>query len=200
MITFGPAKRQCRRSVVRFRTVRQGDGVAGAGGHSWPRCSGCQVGWSVLLTVGICLSVVRPRLGGGLFGVLTGSFVRGVGGRELPRYGGDHDTRGEQQPALEPQRRLVVQQLFPPVPDDVFRDEHGDDVPGLVLAYPPDVVEHRLGDLPERRIDDLQRHRDLPVLPFPGERRGVAGVDVDGDRLQQVGSGGPRIAQRPHRR
>ena len=83
--------------------------------------------------------------------------------------------------------RLVVQQVLPPVPDDVLRDEDGDDVPRAspcrIALRSPD----RLGDLPERRVDDLQRHRDLPVLPFPGQVGGVGGIDVDRHRLQESG-------------
>ena len=37
----------------------------------------------------------------------------------------DHDAGLEQQPGLEPQRALVVQDVLPPVPDDVLRDEDG---------------------------------------------------------------------------
>ena len=48
--------------------------------------------------------------------------------RQLPRHAGHHHARGEQQPALEPQRALVVQDLLPPVPDDVLGDVDGDDV------------------------------------------------------------------------
>ena len=48
--------------------------------------------------------------------------LRRVGGAELPRHAGDHHAGLEQQPGLEPQRALVVQQLLPPVPDDVLGD------------------------------------------------------------------------------
>src|SRR4029079_14086512 len=44
-----------------------------------------------------------------------------LGRPQLVRHGDHHHARGEQQPALEPQRRLVVEQLLPPVSDHVLR-------------------------------------------------------------------------------
>ena len=49
-------------------------------------------------------------------------------GGELPRHAGHHHARLEQQPALDPQRALVVQQVLPPLADHVLRDEDGDHV------------------------------------------------------------------------
>ena len=43
--------------------------------------------------------------------------------RQLVRHARHHHTGHEQQPALQPQRALVVQQVLPPVPDDVLGDE-----------------------------------------------------------------------------
>src|SRR5262245_15945904 len=71
---------------------------------------------------------------------------------ELPGHVGDDDAGGEQQPGLEPKGALVVQELFPPVADDVLRNEDDDDVPWAFAASPPDVVENRPGDLSERRV------------------------------------------------
>ena len=62
---------------------------------------------------------------------------------ELPRHARDHHARLEQQPGLEPQRRLVVQQVLPPVADDVLGDEHADDVARPVGAQLLDVVHDR---------------------------------------------------------
>jgi len=40
-----------------------------------------------------------------------------LGGVQLPRHRGHHDARLKQQPTFEPQRRLIVQQVLPPVSD-----------------------------------------------------------------------------------
>src|SRR5688500_50519 len=69
----------------------------------------------------------------GLGRVATRAVVRllcldAVAGVQLPRHAGDHDPALEQQPGLEPQRGLVVQQLLPPVADHVFGDVDGDQV------------------------------------------------------------------------
>ncbi|GAA0612702.1 hypothetical protein GCM10010394_48190 [Streptomyces crystallinus] len=47
----------------------------------------------------------------------------------MPGDAGDHDAWGEREAALEPERRLFVQQVFPPVPHGVFGDEDGDESP-----------------------------------------------------------------------
>ena len=60
-----------------------------------------------------------------------------LGRAQLPRHAGDHDTGREQQPALEPQRALVVQQLLPPVPDDVLGDVDHDDVARVAAPERP---------------------------------------------------------------
>ena len=49
-------------------------------------------------------------------------------GLQLPRHAGHHDAGLVEQPALEPQRALVVQQVLQPLADDVLRDEHRDHV------------------------------------------------------------------------
>src|SRR5690606_22248046 len=68
-------------------------------------------------------------------------------GTELPGHARHHDARLEQQPALEPQRALIVQHLLPPAADHVLGDEDRHHGARGVPAHPVHVVEHRLGDL-----------------------------------------------------
>ena len=100
------------------------------------------------------------------------------------RNGRHHHPWGEQQSALEPQRVLVVQRLLPPAPDDVLGDVDGHDVARRGPADVAHVVDHGLGDLPVRRGDHLQRHRDVAFLPLGHQSFGVLGFDVDGDGLE----------------
>ena len=65
----------------------------------------------------------------------------------MPGYVDDDDAGLEQQPGFEAQGGLVVQQLFPPVPDDVLGDDHGDDVTGPEPGVVADVFQDRAGDL-----------------------------------------------------
>ena len=57
-----------------------------------------------------------------------GAQLGGLGRLELVGHGGDHDTRREEQAALETQGALVVQQVLVPVADHVLRDDDGDGV------------------------------------------------------------------------
>ena len=57
---------------------------------------------------------------------------------QLVGHAGHHHAGREQQSALQPQRGLVVQQLLPPAPDHVLRDEHRDDV---ARARAPDAAD-----------------------------------------------------------
>ena len=87
---------------------------------------------------------------------------------QLVRHARHHHAGREQQPALEPQRALVVQQLLPPVADDVLRDvapsrRRAGSADGCCLH----VVDDRPGDLAVRRVEDLQRHRDARARPTP---------------------------------
>src|SRR5690606_22487968 len=102
-----------------------------------------------------------------------GAALEPVGGLQLPRDAGHHDARLEQQPALQPQRALVVQQLLPPVADDVLGDEHGDDVAGALAADALDVGEDRAGDLPVRRVEALQGDGQVERIPLVLEPPGL---------------------------
>ena len=79
-----------------------------------------------------CRSRGRDRAGRGL----GATRLDPLRGRQLPRHAGHHHPGLEQQPALEPQRALVVQQVLPPVPDHVLGDEDGDHVARGVAADP----------------------------------------------------------------
>src|SRR4051812_24516513 len=67
--------------------------------------------------------------------------------RELPRDRGHHHAGGEQEAALEPQRALVVQDLLPPVAEDVLGDVDGDEVARVAGADRLDVIDDRPRDL-----------------------------------------------------
>ena len=82
----------------------------------------------------------------------------------------DHDAGLEQQPALEPQRALVVQQLLPPVTDDVLGHVDDDEVARAAAAQAAHVVEDRPGDLAVRRVEHLERHGDRAAVPLGRER------------------------------
>ena len=85
------------------------------------------------------VAVVRPSVGGGVgavgavraaagCAVHAAASARSADEASCHGHARHHHAGLEQQPALEAQRRLVVQQLLPPVPDDVLRDEHAHDV------------------------------------------------------------------------
>ena len=119
---------------------------------------------------------------------------------ELVRHARDHDAGHEQQSALESQRGLVVQQLLPPATHDVLGDVDRDDVARARLAELLDVAEHRSNQLAVGRVDDLERHRDLQLLPALHQLLGLGRVELDRQRLDRVGPRHPRVRQRPHGR
>src|SRR5215207_9347111 len=76
---------------------------------------------------------------------------------EVVRQGRDHRALPEQQPSLEQQSGLVVEQVSPPMVDDELGDQDGDDVVLEARVELVDVTEDRPGDLPVRVVDDLER-------------------------------------------
>ena len=66
---------------------------------------------------------------------------------------------------LSPQGALVVQNLLPPVADDVLRDVDGDHVARALGAEVPDVLQDRVGDLPVGRGDTFSGTPDAGLLP-----------------------------------
>ncbi len=123
-----------------------------------------------------------------------------AGGAELIGHARDHDAGHEQQPALEPQRGLVVQQLLPPPAHDVLGDVDRDDVAGARLAELLDVADHGSHELAVGRVDDLERDRDLQVLPLLHQRLGLGRVELHRQRLDRVGPRHPGVRQCAHRR
>src|SRR5437868_4289267 len=119
---------------------------------------------------------------------------------QLPRDASDHDAWLEQQPALQAQGALVVEELLPPVADDVLGDEHGDDVAGAPTADALDVGEDGPGDLPVRGIEDLQRDGDVERVPLVLKTLRLLRVHRDGHRLQGGRTGRASVGQRPQRR
>ena len=91
----------------------------------------------------------------------------------------------EQQPALEPQRALVVQQVLVPVADHVLGDVDADHVARAVAGAAP-LTYSMIGRVISRygRVEDLQRHVDAAPLPLGLQRLGVGRVDVDAERFQ----------------
>src|SRR4051794_20163221 len=66
---------------------------------------------------------------------------------ELPRHVGDHDPGLEEQPRLEAEGALVVQEMLPPVADHVFGQVDDHHVAEAVAADGGHVVEDRAGDV-----------------------------------------------------
>src|SRR5581483_2160833 len=97
--------------------------------------------------------------------LLLDSFLPADGRTQLVWHAGHHHSALEEQPALQPQRGLVVQQLLPPVSEYVLGDVNGHDIVRVLGAQALDVVDDRPGDLSIRRGDDCQRDRDVPLFP-----------------------------------
>src|SRR5262249_3528251 len=72
----------------------------------------------------------------------------------------DCDVLLEQQAALEDERALIVEEVFPPVLDEEFRDDDVDERVRPTVLQLLDVCERCLGELSSRRSDDLERHID----------------------------------------
>ena len=100
---------------------------------------------------------------------------------------GDHDARGEEESCFQAQRALVVQQVFPPVANDVFGDKHTHRVSRAGPANVADEVEDRSGDLPVGRVDNFQLDGDLTCAPFVDNRLCFLLVNLNGDRGQCAG-------------
>ena len=79
----------------------------------------------------------------------------------------------EQQPALEPQRGLVVQQLLPPAADDVLGDVDRDDAARVGLPDLGGVLDDRPDQLAVRRVQHLERHVDVALVPLLEQPVGV---------------------------
>ena len=99
---------------------------------------------------------------------------------EHPGDARDRNRRLEQQPALQPQRGLVVQQMLPPMRDHVLGNHDRDHVPGVLAPELAHVAKHRANRLAVRRLDHHQRDRDPALLPLARERVvGLLGGDLD---------------------
>jgi hypothetical protein len=109
-----------------------------------------------------------------------------------------HHTGLEQQPGLEPQGALVVQQLLPPMSDDVLGDDDRDHVPLVAAREVPDVLEDRASDLPVRGVEAGRPDRDgvpaVSPLPVPwfwkGMIRSPSAPPTYSDRVDLYGSNG----------
>src|SRR5262249_14999916 len=63
---------------------------------------------------------------------------------------------------------------------------------------PADVVEDRFGDFAVGGVEDDQRDVEAVLVPAAEKVIGVGLVDLDGDRVQRVRSGGFGVGDRPH--
>ena len=154
-------------------------------------------------------AVASPRAGPQLRGLLLAEPAAGgepvlavlqARRRQLPRDARDHHPRRVVQPGLEPQRALVVQELLPPVADDVLGHEDDDEVARAVPPHAPDVVDDRAGDLPVRGVEHPQRHGQVARLPLLLQPLRLLRVDPDRERLDDGRPRGPRVGECPQRR
>src|SRR5438067_8656859 len=68
----------------------------------------------------------------------------------------DRYTRAEQQRCLQAQRYLIMQQVFPPVGHDKFRQDHRQDILGMALTHRINVGEDRTEEGAVWRLNDEQ--------------------------------------------
>jgi len=91
---------------------------------------------------------------------------------------------------------LVVEELLGPAMDHDLRNDDGDDIVGLLPVDPLDEVQDRLGDLAERRVEDLQLHAALQGSPARAEFVDADLVYFDADRDEALGVQGLGVCQR----
>src|SRR3954449_1103585 len=133
-------------------------------------------------------------------GVPAGSSTHLGSAHQLPRNACHHHARLEEQPRLESQRALVVQQLLPPPPDYVLRNEHGDHVSRTTATKTADVVENGTRHLPVGGVKDGERDRDVVATPVVLQALHVVVVDPHGHRLQFTRPGGGGVGDGTQRR
>src|SRR5215204_1196235 len=95
----------------------------------------------------------------------------------------DHDGAfPKEQPALEEQRALVVEDVLPPAADDELGNDDRDGVILVLTVDFVDVTNYWSDQLPVGRIDDLERYVEVELLPLKHDRRFVLFVvgDVHG--------------------
>ncbi len=116
-------------------------------------------------------------------------------GAERPGHAGDGDRGLEQEPALQPQRGLVVQQVLPPVRDHVLGNHDRDHVPGILPPQLAHISHDGADGLAVRRLDHHQRDRDAALLPLARQRVvGAVGGDVHRAQGGRAASPGRRPA------
>src|SRR4051794_41585228 len=82
---------------------------------------------------------------------------------------GRHDRVGPvQQPGLERQRALVVEELRAPRRDELG-DDHRDHLVGRLLVELVEVLDHGPGELAVGRVDRVQFDGDVVLVPALGE-------------------------------
>ena len=62
---------------------------------------------------------------------------------------------------------------------DQLRDVDRDQVSWTFPAETVDILQHRFGDIPIRRVQDSQLDRQLPLFPFGNQPPGTSWINVD---------------------
>ena len=118
----------------------------------------------------------------------------------MERYRGHHHARRKEQPPLESQGALVMQDLLPPMADHVLRNVDRHHIPRALAPEVPDVIDDRVSHLPVRRGNHLERNAGVGLLPDFHQPRSLIGVDRDRKSLQSAGPRGLGKGERPQRR
>ena len=97
-------------------------------------------------------------------------------------YVGHDDPRSEQQGRLQLESRLVVQEIFPPVDDHIFRQDHGQGVAGMTFLQRVDIGQQGTAQRSIRRLDHEQvsflcfLQMLLPLVPVGSHAVGLVRV------------------------
>jgi len=90
-----------------------------------------------------------------------------LAGLELPGHAGDQHAALEEQPGLEPQGTLVVEQLFPRTTNHVLGDVDDDESVWVGDTKLGNVAKDWARDIPIWGVDNGQRNRDVALCPLP---------------------------------
>ena len=95
------------------------------------------------------------------------------------RHGDDDHMRLEEEGRPDEERRLVVEQVLPPVARDDLRRDDGDEEPWRLGLESFDERHERAHDAAVRRWEDLEFVADVPAIPVVEQPRRVLGVHLD---------------------
>src|SRR6266480_7311251 len=97
---------------------------------------------------------------------------------------GDDDARLEDEGVLDAERRLVVQELVPPAPDDELGDDYRYDRVGRFRVELARILDQRPRHLAVGRVDRLERHVVDEVRPLIEDPHRLVVVDVERHRAK----------------